>query len=59
MKTKIMYLCNGKREECKKNTCYTKGGGCQHTSDIRYARNFEQHIPYENAKYWEKERRHQ
>lgn len=52
---KIMYLCNGNREGCKKNTCYTKGGNCHHTSDIRYARNFEQRGMYKNGFFYEKE----
>ena len=68
MDKKAMYLCNGEKEDCRKKTaggklvCYRLSDGneiavCRHTSDIRYAKNFEQHIPYENAKYWEKERR--
>ena len=53
MDKKAMYLCNGKKEDCRKKSadgelvCYRHSDGneiavCRHTSDIRYARNFKQ-----------------
>ena len=53
MDKKAMYLCNGEKEDCRKKSangelvCYRHSDGneiavCHHTSDIRYARNFEQ-----------------
>lgn len=42
MKCIVLFLCNGKREDCKKNRCYknTDDDPCRYTSDIRYAENF-------------------
>lgn len=54
METKIGYLCDGEKPDCKKMQCYKKvkeEARC-HTSDINYAVNFEksahgkQHISY-------------
>lgn len=39
--TKVLYLCDGKVEDCDKAWCFTTQGPCTHTSDIRHARNFE------------------
>ncbi len=36
----ILYLCDGELEECKKSNCYKNNGSCNHTSDIRHAKNF-------------------
>lgn len=41
MISRVFYLCNGKKKDCKKRTCYQKGGICRHTTDINYATNFE------------------
>ena len=66
MDKKAMYLCNGEKEDCRKKSaggalvCYRLSDGneiavCQHTSDIRYARNFEQVGMYKNGPFYEKE----
>ncbi len=43
--SKIFYLCDGEREDCKKRRCYKNGGDCMHTTDIRHAINFHQVNP--------------
>lgn len=53
--SKIFYLCNGKKKDCKKIDCYTKGGKCKHTSDVKFARNFTKRNRNEKAAYWENE----
>lgn len=55
MMKKTFYLCDGKKEDCKKSDCHINGGRCNHTSDIRHARNFQKRSKAENASYWEKE----
>lgn len=37
----VLYLCNGKMKGCAKTGCYKNGGECRHTTDVKYARNFE------------------
>ena len=39
----ILYLCNGEVKECKKTNCYKRGGPCRHTSNVRYAENFQKY----------------
>lgn len=43
MKEKVAYLCDGKKQDCKKWRCYMKekNGTCMYTSDLRHAKNFE------------------
>ncbi len=44
---KVFYLCDGEVENCKKTMCYKNGGVCNHTSNIRHARNFnKKDLPY-------------
>lgn len=50
---KVFYLCDGKKEDCKKNTCYKNGGGCKHTSNVKHALNFKR--AGENGSFYEKE----
>ena len=38
--SRVFYLCDGERENCKRNMCYKNGGDCKHTKDIRHAKNF-------------------
>lgn len=40
-----LFLCNGKKEDCKKTRCYKNidDDPCRYTSDIRYAVNFEEY----------------
>jgi hypothetical protein len=37
----VWYLCDGDRKGCSKRGCYTNGGPCKYTKDIRSAKNFE------------------
>lgn len=37
---KVLYKCNGNIPTCDKTNCIYKGGFCDCTSDIRYAKNF-------------------
>lgn len=56
---RVFYLCNGEKEECKnkygyKNKyCYKNGGECEHTSDVRCARNFKKFKSNESVIYEE------
>ena len=35
---KTVYICNGKKEDCRKTGCkYTGMGSCRHTCDPHYA----------------------
>lgn len=55
MKQVIFYLCDGEKEDCKKRSCYKNGGECEHTKDIKHARNFEKKRPeIEQSSFWEK-----
>lgn len=36
----VLYLCDGKVEGCDKAWCFTSQGPCEHTRDVRHARNF-------------------
>ncbi|MCD8038895.1 MAG: hypothetical protein LUE96_07420 [Lachnospiraceae bacterium] len=52
----VFYICNGQKEGCRKTDCYINGGGCRHTRDVKFAKNFEQKFPnIPHSKYWEKE----
>ncbi len=53
--SRIFYLCDGERENCKKRTCYKNGGNCRHTTDINHAVNFERRAKTEIGSYFEKE----
>ena len=37
---KVLYLCDGEVEGCKKHSCYKNNGRCNYTSDIMHAKNF-------------------
>ena len=52
---RVFYLCNGQKEDCEKTDCYMNGGGCKHTTDVRYAKNFIVENPYFPDSYHEKE----
>lgn len=59
-KSRVHYLCDGEKKECRKRNCYKTIGNCEtackYTKDIRHAKNFQkmlQHIP--QADFWEKE----
>ena len=52
--TKIFYLCDGKREKCKKTRCYKNGGECRHTTDINHALKFERKGSDKNGDFYEK-----
>ena len=52
---KVFYLCDGEKENCKKNTCYKNEGVCRHTTDISHAMNFERVGEYKNGDFYEKE----
>jgi hypothetical protein len=50
-KTRIFYLCDGEKEDCKKKSCYKNMCYkyaddpklvCRRTADIRHAKNFSQ-----------------
>lgn len=51
-KEKVFYLCDGEVENCKKTRCYKNDGDCNHTSNIKHAKNFRKKYPkssfYEN-----------
>lgn len=44
MDKKIFYLCDGEVPECKKRSCYKRGGECKHTTNIKHAANFRKSI---------------
>lgn len=54
--TKIWYLCDGKKTDCKKKHCYknTDDDPCKHTRDINHAVNFEKRERAGCVSYWEK-----
>lgn len=52
---RVFYLCNGQKEDCEKTDCYMNGGGCKHTSNVRYAKNFTLVSPRCAETYYEKE----
>ena len=52
---KVFYLCDGEKENCKKNTCYKNGRGCKYTSDVKHALNFKKAGESENSSFYEKE----
>lgn len=45
MEDTALFLCNGKKEDCKKTRCYknTDDDPCRYTSDVRYAVNFKEY----------------
>lgn len=36
---KKLYLCNGKKKDCHKQSCYRTGGDCRNTFDKKYRLN--------------------
>lgn len=52
---RTFYLCNGQKEDCEKRKCYINGGDCKHTTDAKFAKNFEKRNNSEKAAYWENE----
>ena len=48
-KARILYLCDGEKEDCRKRSCYKTIGDnenpCRHTADITHAKNFKQAYP--------------
>lgn len=52
---RVFYLCNGQKETCQKKDCYTKGGRCKHTTDVKYAKNFSKKNKSKASAYWENE----
>ena len=42
MKEKILFLCTGDADGCKKTHCYKNGGECMYTQEAKYAKNFEE-----------------
>ncbi len=58
--TRINFLCDGEKEDCRKGNCYkTIGdceGACKHTKDICHAKNFNRKLPQtEQSSFWENE----
>lgn len=51
---RILYLCNGQKEDCKKRMCHTNGGDCKHTTDVKFAENFKKRNKSTET-YWENE----
>ena len=49
MEARILYLCDGEKEDCRKRSCYKtigdKENACRHTTDIKHAKNFKQAYP--------------
>ena len=39
MENKIVYLCNGHVDCCRRTGCYITGGPCEHTVKEEFARN--------------------
>lgn len=57
----IHYLCDGEKEDCRKESCYKTIGDCEeackYTKDIRHAKNFHKiHQEIPQAGFWEKEK---
>lgn len=50
---KVLYLCDGRKEDCKKEECYKNNGMCRHTDDICHAENFNKKY---SENFWEKEK---
>lgn len=40
----ILFLCAGNMEGCEKTHCYKNGGECMHTKEVKYAKNFQDHL---------------
>ena len=40
MEPRVFYICDGKKEDCKRTNCYQNCGECKHTEDIEHAKNF-------------------
>ena len=58
----VYYLCDGEKEDCKKNNCYKKVISseenslvCKHTKDVCHAKNFQKRVPIEQGGFWENE----
>ena len=55
MEQRVCYLCDGKKECCRKTGCYQNGGKCKHTKDIEHAKNFYKKGTLEQSSFWEEE----
>lgn len=55
MEQRVFYLCDGKKEDCKRRNCYQNGGECKHTEDIEHAKNFSITTHHEES-FWEEEK---
>lgn len=56
MEQRVFYLCDGKKEDCKRTNCYKDGGECEHTEDIEHAKNFHRDgIDSEKSSFFEKD----
>ena len=54
--SRVFYLCDGERENCKRNMCYKNGGDCKHTKDIGHAKNFSRkYVRQESSSFYENE----
>lgn len=54
--SRVFYLCDGERENCKKNMCYKNGGDCKHTKDVKHAKNFSRKdVRQESSNFYENE----
>ena len=57
MPEQIIFLCDGMVEECcSKKGCYKNGGDCRHTSNVRYAKNFDAYMHGYTRTFWEREK---
>lgn len=58
-KQKVLYLCNGEKPDCRQRGCYKKGSDqrceCRYTSDIQYAKNFQEANLREDSLFIERE----
>lgn len=52
---KLLYLCDGNIQTCKKDWCYKNGGECKHTTNEEHARNKDSHnfTPDDRGNLWE------
>lgn len=56
MEQRVFYLCDGKKEDCKRTNCYKNGGECKHTEDVEHAKNFSKEEYREESSFWEEEK---
>ena len=54
-KDRILYLCYGEIPACRKDECYKRGGGCQHTTEVAHVLNAKPRnlVPDEHGNLWE------